>query len=802
MRSDDREGPAADGRSPDGVARWAFDRFEIDGHFTELRRDGDPVSLGPNALRLLRVLVERANAFVSKETILATVWPDTTVTIDSVYTTLRELRRGIGDDGAEQKLIETKRGRGYRLVPAARRIESARLSEDEIFARWEAKRGTSAPRILARRLFARTAGHAGCVDALIGGLASDAFEGWEAALAAGTIALPGALLDAAVEGLPALSPEDAHVLSVAAVLGTAFEVSLLAELLERSESSLADVLDRASRSGWIEPDPLDTRRLRFREPLFGEALEVALPDSERRRLHGEVASQIESRGGARDAVARSAAHWLRSDAAPAHVLAACRSAAETLSRIGRIEEAVLLLLGAARVAEALDFDDRARILDDLGEAYFGVGEPDAARETYARVIREARDRDDPVRFAMAVLGYSGARMHMDTAIASPRRVALLEEALAAADALPATLVAALEARLALDFSWFRRHAEAQQLCRSAVAAVRAGQVDDALASRVLHDAYWATWSPDDPEAREALAAEMQTLAERAGQSVMSAMASTLRAAAVLERGERIEAELAYAPASDLPTSEHAAIALFQSGRRACIALLEGRFEEAERLARQAHATARRFGSTNADAIYAAQIGWLRFDQERLEELEPVVSGMLGSPRFEQRAGRALILACAGRSTEAGAELQDLVAQVDAFPRDSFWLATLAMLVEVADVLGSAEAAARLRPLLLPYAGRTVLLGVRTVCRGSMELYLGLASRTMGQRAEAATHFERAAYANARLRAAPLLARALIAFAHALDAAGDAGGRTRAAEARAEGLRIRTQLGLGPGDGDA
>lgn len=782
--------------SSSGVIR--FGPFELDLDASELRSNGEAVEIRRTAFRLLVVLADHPDRFVSKAELLRLVWPDSTVSEASVYSTLRDLRRTLSESGDGADLIETRRGRGYRLAASVRPIASTGRSVAEIEVRCREAFGAAHAEIVARRIAARTGGHPRLVDALIERLVRESASGWEAAFLAESATLPTAFFDDTSDRWRALPADVQQVLEAAATQGRVFEPAIVARLAGRSVAAVEPVLDRAAALGWIEVDPSHPRKRRFVEPEAAELSKSILSPSRRAALHSAAADMLDAPDATVDALRLVALHALQSSADPRTTVARCRRAAAALDRADRSREALVLRRAALAIADSLDHDERFRLLDETGQAHFAIGEPDAARAIFGQALDLARARNAWERFADAALGYSGALIDMDTAVPSPRHVAILEEALDHAAELPDIVEAALRARLALEKSWTARFDEARHLADAAIASLRAVEEPHVLGARIAHDVYWSSWTPDNTEERIRLAVEMRNRAEGTGQAVLAAMASALHAAAVLERGDRLEAEASFPSNAELLARDHAAIALLDTGRRACIALLEGRFDDAERLASEASETARRSGSANAALIHAAQMGWLRFDQGRLAELagvDALLGGVLERPRHEQRAGRAMVLAYADRATEAREELEALVARLDRIPRDAFWLPTLAMLVELAAKLNDGDAAAALYPALRPYAERAVMLGIRTVCRGSVELYLGLAARLFDRGERALGHFDRAVRANARLRAAPLLARSLLLLAathRALDRPGSADA-ARAAEA--EGQRIRIQLGL-------
>ena len=84
---------------------------------------GRATELKPRAAQLLRVLAEAKGAVVAKNTLLDRVWSDTTVSEDSLYQAVAEVRRGLGPDGAS--ILKTKARSGYRLRDPGAGAEAA-----------------------------------------------------------------------------------------------------------------------------------------------------------------------------------------------------------------------------------------------------------------------------------------------------------------------------------------------------------------------------------------------------------------------------------------------------------------------------------------------------------------------------------------------------------------------------------------------------------------------------------------------------------------------------------------------------
>src|SRR5271155_2859600 len=80
-----------------------------------------PMALGARALDVLGVLVGRAGDLVSRDEIIAAVWPATVVEDDNLNMQIAALRRVLDHGRVEGSCIQTIPGRGYRFTAAVTR---------------------------------------------------------------------------------------------------------------------------------------------------------------------------------------------------------------------------------------------------------------------------------------------------------------------------------------------------------------------------------------------------------------------------------------------------------------------------------------------------------------------------------------------------------------------------------------------------------------------------------------------------------------------------------------------------------
>jgi predicted ATPase/DNA-binding winged helix-turn-helix (wHTH) protein len=87
--------------------------------------NGNPVRLGNRALDILIALVDRAGEVVSKEELIAFVWPRTVVEENGLRVQVTALRKALGDGQAGARYIINHAGRGYCFVASCRRVREA-----------------------------------------------------------------------------------------------------------------------------------------------------------------------------------------------------------------------------------------------------------------------------------------------------------------------------------------------------------------------------------------------------------------------------------------------------------------------------------------------------------------------------------------------------------------------------------------------------------------------------------------------------------------------------------------------------
>jgi DNA-binding winged helix-turn-helix (wHTH) protein/tetratricopeptide (TPR) repeat protein len=97
-----------------------FGRYRFDPRAGTLNRNGRSIELNPKCATALNYLVEHAGSVVTKDELLAAVWPEGAVEPNNVPQTIYVLRRTFKIAGDDDEFIATIPGRGYRFVPSVR----------------------------------------------------------------------------------------------------------------------------------------------------------------------------------------------------------------------------------------------------------------------------------------------------------------------------------------------------------------------------------------------------------------------------------------------------------------------------------------------------------------------------------------------------------------------------------------------------------------------------------------------------------------------------------------------------------
>ena len=153
---------------------------------------------------------------------------------------------------------------------------------------------------------------------------------------------------------------------------------------------------------------------------------------------------------------------------------------------------------------------------------------------------------------------------------------------------------------------------------------------------------------------------------------------------------------------------------------------DGRLSQAEETIERARAIGREVQAWDAEVTYRLALTMLRWEQDRLGEVENLVRD--ATTRFPgYRVFRCLLTLChmeAGRTAEASALLEEILAAgEEALPYNNDWLAGMTLLAEVASRLRLTAPAQSMYEAMTPY-GHLVGMAGGEPFTGSMQRPLG------------------------------------------------------------------------------
>src|SRR5438132_7930273 len=115
----ERESSLADGYL------YRFGQFALDARKRTVSRADSPVSLTPKAFDVLLFLAQNPNRLVTKEELLQAVWADTFVEEGNLTQYIYHLRKALGDNPEDARLIVTIARKGYQFTADVTVAEAA-----------------------------------------------------------------------------------------------------------------------------------------------------------------------------------------------------------------------------------------------------------------------------------------------------------------------------------------------------------------------------------------------------------------------------------------------------------------------------------------------------------------------------------------------------------------------------------------------------------------------------------------------------------------------------------------------------
>jgi TolB-like protein/Tfp pilus assembly protein PilF len=103
-------------RARSGNVRFLFADYVLDIDRRELTRGSERVPMGPQVFDLLVYLVRNRERVVTKDDMLGAVWSGRIVSESTLTSHVNAVRKAIGDNGEDQRLIRTVARKGFRFV--------------------------------------------------------------------------------------------------------------------------------------------------------------------------------------------------------------------------------------------------------------------------------------------------------------------------------------------------------------------------------------------------------------------------------------------------------------------------------------------------------------------------------------------------------------------------------------------------------------------------------------------------------------------------------------------------------------
>ena len=97
---------------------YHFNNLTLDTVQYRISSDSGEIAIEPQAFNILLYLIEHRDKVVSRDELLNNLWKGKVVTDSALGSSLKAVRKAVGDSGSEQSVIKTIHGRGYQFVAA------------------------------------------------------------------------------------------------------------------------------------------------------------------------------------------------------------------------------------------------------------------------------------------------------------------------------------------------------------------------------------------------------------------------------------------------------------------------------------------------------------------------------------------------------------------------------------------------------------------------------------------------------------------------------------------------------------
>ncbi len=621
-----------------------------------------------------------------------------------------------------------------------------------------------------------------------------------AALSGGDVShelLPDAVRDLLAVRFARLSAAPRALLEAASIVGSEWSEDLVRAVVEIESDASLRALEAALASGVIRRCPPVIGRFAFAHALFREALYTELHGDARRHLHARATAWLATERGAVDPaeVAYHAYHSADLDGGSAALRWAQRAAAHAMSRLAYEDAADHLTRGLELVdrfgAERPD-ELRCALLVGLGEARIASGDRPRATRAFLDAARLARTLRSGPMLARIALGLSPGLVSLEINRDNASLIALLSDALELCTE-NLELSSRLLARLAIARLWCAPGHENAAIAERAVKL--ACESRSAPAEAFARTArFFVRWTPANLEERMRELPELLSCVTRGDDGELAVQSRVARFATLLESGKLHAARAEMDALDKLADELRQPQALWSRLQlRAGLAHLHGDFKASARLRGEFARAAENVGDLNAvhsAAVFDIMLAW---EEGRDRDALLFVENALPLHSDWENVHVHALARCGEH--EAARRLLTELCEDARLPFNLDWLALKVNHVDACDLLGDGALAAVLYGQLLPYRGRTVLIGYGWGSWGALDRSLGQLASQLGRWHQAETSFEAALDLNRKLGARPFVARTQYDYARMLRARGEPTDRRRSDERIADALCDARALGM-------
>jgi DNA-binding SARP family transcriptional activator/Flp pilus assembly protein TadD len=595
----------------------------------------------------------------------------------------------------------------------------------------------------------------------------------------GRLPIPEGVRETIGHRLERRSPGCRAMLDAASAFGREFELQPLGQVCGLDEDELFAAIDEATAARFVGDVPGATGRLRFAHVLMRDALYEQLPATRRMRLHREIAAVLEGRyARSLDRHASELAHHylLGGNSVAEQAIAYATRAGDHAASQHAHEEAVRHYASALTVHETTGTDDPRRtceLLLALGDEQSRAGDTVAAKEPFQRAAEIADRERWPDLLSRAALGYGG-RFAWGRASVDPGLVPLLERALAAVGDHDSPERVRLLGRLAAARRDESFREPRVRLAEEALAMAR--RIGDPETIAYALEAHWpAVEGPATLDGRLERANQLIALGHQTNDLERVFVGHDYRHNTFVTLADRAGVDVDIAAMRELAQRLRQPAQLWSiTTSRAMLALLEGRFADAEILIDEAHELGEESYRFNADVSYRVQLFLLRRAQGRLAEVQDTIAQAVHQyPAFHRfTCVLAHVHAELGHEREARAAFAAAMAHdLSREYVDEEYLFALNTLVDACAYLRDDEAATSLYDLMLPYERLYAEAPVEGTF-GAMARGLGVLATQLRRFDDAERHYKIAIEIERAMRARPWIAHAQHGLGELLLARGD------------------------------